>query len=82
MLDGRLIGIELERRFDVHEKYARACRWFAEHIEFHEVRWYVLTQRLLEEIPKIVRAHGLDQDIQIVTLPIPREVELVGWKRR
>ena len=81
-LDGRLIGIELERQFVTHAKYVEACRWYAEHIEFDEVRWYVLSDRLEREIPRIVRYHGLDSDIQIVTLPIPPEVELVGWQRR
>jgi hypothetical protein len=81
-LDGRLIGVELERQFVTHAKYVEACRWYAEHIEFDEVRWYVLSDRLEREIPRIVRFHGLDSDIQIVTLPIPPEVELVGWQRR
>ena len=81
IVNGRKIGIELEKRFANDEKYARKCRWYAEHIEFHEVHWYVLAPRLLRELPRIVGYHGLSADIQIVTQLIPLEVELVGWER-
>jgi hypothetical protein len=80
LLDGRRIGIELERRFVTEAKYAEACRWFASHVEYAEVRWYVLSDLLSQRIPAIVRRHGLDPDIQILTLPVPREVEVLGWR--
>jgi len=80
LLDGRRIGIELERRFVTEAKYASVCRWYSAHAEYSEVRWYVLSDLLSQRIPSIVRRHGLEPDIQILTLPIPREVEVIGWR--
>jgi hypothetical protein len=77
--EGGRIGIELELEWKNHQKYAEICRWFAAHIEFSGLKWYVGSELLLERIPRIIENHGLALDLEIGVYPIPDEVQVLAW---
>jgi hypothetical protein len=75
------IGIELEFDFRDHAKYAKVCRWFASHIEYDALHWYVGSGLLERRIPQIVAANALGPDLDIRVFRIPNEVEVLKWVR-
>jgi hypothetical protein len=81
IVDQQCIGIELEFDFRDYAKYARVCRWFAAHIEYDGLHWYVGSGLLERRIPLIVAANALGPDLDIRVFRIPNEVEVLEWVR-
>jgi hypothetical protein len=65
VVDGKRIGIELERSGKSIAEYERICRWFARTTLLVGVRWYVVDPKVGDKIREVNRQHGFDLDVEV-----------------